>query len=376
MLSSGKIEEVVGESISLRFNIQDVDFQGEKLFIFTHKLPLAELQKEGKGAFPDSSFVMYPCFTGRDESGAFRKIITNKKRVGWLVPVNYFAEPDLYLDEPFLLDFAYAGMRQALINPSLLSFSEAEALIRGGVSEAPLESLFSPFLSFCVLSRQVLEEEGLQFNHCYYSLKRQGVFILSNRRELEVCSGFINDGSLLTPYDDLFMSAEPTSLKICAPSSTIAAHLNEFTRIVQPTALNLTSPWTYLSYYQVLEMLIEDVLSKEVRQIAQEQLTAWELRKRLAEISGEKKRLHIVNSVTTGRQRATFDRLHALCVQLLDTCGETTDGKDDWVASMYACRNLIVHNQLSVYRSGAEGQMPAINIFMMKAVLDIMFNYK
>jgi len=379
------IGNIISESDDGLLNVEYViaspeDGEVKTSVLLSHKISQSYLRPPDDGNFPDERFLILPCVTGSNKSSSFIRVKhTNDTRLGWIIPANYYSEPEIHNEgNSFLADFAFAGLRFAVTNTEILQFSNIQTLIGPFSNTIDFEEIYPEEISFCVIDKQKFEENFTDLSNFKLALMRSGVFTVESVAEIDNYKSFLKDSNYMDRFRDIFHDHETKNIKINDICEAVRDEAKNILSIINPFKLNFKSAWAYLSYYQSFELIIEHVLSKKVEDIAEEQLKAWKLKEKLMDITGEYKRLSLMDGYTKkhNNQIRVFTELKEICKRILVKCDEEFEKDREWVAYMYKCRNLLVHNQLSLYRKNIYEELEDLNVAMFKVVMEVIFNYE
>jgi hypothetical protein len=327
----------------------------------------------GFESFDDDAFFACACFSPRVKSSDFAKIRCRETEqlIGWFIPSLYYSEPAEFTDQKFLSDFAYAGFTKYWRSQNFMDVRSAyHAEI--SVSESDFADDLPEGVGFAVFSRHSLKKTKLQVSSIKISLLRDNIWVFDGGISLQsflsgaqlAAKGIQADGRTHIDIRSLPKHCSGIDQLLC---NIFSLALDELSGI-----------GGFLYLYQVAEHLMEVNFSSAVREVSCEGLPAWKLKKKLAEITSEKYRLRKVahQAQNNGAKAKIFDELRDECIEFLKMCQvPEEEGGNTWIDKVYSARNVLIHNHLSVLRSGANSKLEAVNTLLYRAILELIFHY-
>ncbi|EEX16948.1 hypothetical protein CSE45_4423 [Citreicella sp. SE45] len=329
--------------------------------------------KGGYEGFNNGAFFACACFSTRVKSSDFAKIRCKKtdQLIGWFIPSLYYAEPGEFSDQKFLSDFAYAGFTNYWKSRNFADIRRAYHK-KIFASESQFADDLPEGVGFAVFSKESVKKARLQIPSIKISLLRNSIWAF--------------DGNI--PLQS-FMSGAQVASRGSFPNGRthidiwrLPKHCSDIDKLlcdILDLALDeLTGIGGFLYLYQVAEHLMEVNFSIAVHEISREGLPAWKLKKKLAEATSERYRLRKVahQAQGNGAEAKIFDDLRIECTKFLNICQvPQEEDSHTWIDKVYSARNTLIHNHLSVLRSGANSQLESVNSLLYRAILELIFHY-
>lgn len=345
---------------------------GHEKQLIHHNIDLKTV-RGGYEGFNDRAFFACACFSTRTKSSDFAKIRCKRtdRLIGWFVPSLYYSEPEEFSDQRFLSDFAYAGFRNYWKSQN---FEDIRGAYHKKIfaSESQFADDLPDGVGFAVFSKESLKKTKLHIPSIKISLLRNNIWAFDGKIPLQ-----------------RFMSGVQVAAKGSVPNGRthidilrLPEHCNDIDQLlcdILDLALDeLTGIGGFLYLYQVAEHLMEVNFSSAVHKISREGLPAWKLKKKLAEATSERYRLRKVahQAQEKGAEARIFDELRDECINFLNKCQiDQSEDSHTWIDEVYNARNTLIHNHLSVLRSGANSQLETVNNLLYRAILELIFHY-
>ncbi|MER5170665.1 hypothetical protein [Thioclava kandeliae] len=345
---------------------------GHQRQLVRHNVDLTTV-KGGFQEFDDNAFFACACISPRVKSSDFTKIRCKKTEqlIGWFIPALYYSEPWEFTDQKFLSDFAYAGFVKYWKSRS---FESIRRNFHAEITEG--ESDFADDLpddiGLAVFSRQSLKKTELQLSSIKISLLRNNIWAFDGGIPLQ---RFLSSAQLAARDTQADTRRHVEILHLPKHCSDIDQLLCS---ILDLAVDELSGIGGFLYLYQVAEHLMEVSFSNSVREISHQGLPAWKLKKKLTDVSSEIYRLREVarQAQINGAKAEIFDDLRDECISFLDMCQAShQEDSNTWIDKVYGARNILIHNHLSVLRSGANSKLESVNKLLYRAILELIFHY-
>lgn len=346
----------------------------EHRFLVQHNINLDEV-RGGFSKFNRDAFFSCACISNRKNSSAFCRIRSKKsnKLVGWFIPSLYYSEPEQFSDTRFLGDFAYAAFLHFWDLPEYKQVRDLH-FVRPPLADGGIRfcDILPEELGFIVLSKECFKKEKIQISELKMSMLRNGIWPYGN--EMHYSLFFDSATAAISGVQE----EQAKNLGIYPLSNSCKPVANLLSSILSMAHREFSGVGGFLYLYQFSEYLMEVNFSSAVTEISGKSLPAWKLKKKLSEVTSESYRLRSVarQARENGATMAIFDALGDECRLFLRACGvEQEDENKMWIDWVYAVRNLLVHNHLSVLRSGVSAKLERINILLHRATLELVFHY-
>jgi hypothetical protein len=132
----------------------------------------------------------------------------------------------------------------------------------------------------------------------------------------------------------------------------------------------------FLTLYQVVEHWIGKLFGAALSGSYLDDPDPWTLKNRLARVSGERWRLAKLDGLALeAADRARLNDLGRDCREFLDAVGKASNNDDPWWKSLYALRNVIVHDQARFVLDGFHN-LESVNLSLRDACLELLSCFK
>lgn len=348
----------------------------ESNILIRHNIDLSEV-RGGFSGFTDRSFFSCPCISMRAKSQSFARLrdLNSGNPIGWFIPSLYFSEPDQFYDQKFLADFAYASFMHFWIseNYSFVRHSNLSNV----TSDKSFTDIVPDEMGFIVISKEAIKKARIRLSDLKISLLRQAVWVLTDK---DYFHGYEQVASRVLSIENSLLNegVEKNNLKTFRLSLACSDVEELIVSILSMAHKEIFGVGGFLYLYQLAEHLMEVNFSERVKQISNESLPAWKVKKKLNEATSEAFRLREIarRATENGAHALIFDALGVACHAFIKSCapGESDEVKN-WMDEVYAVRNILVHNHLSVLRAKASADLEKINILLHRAMLELLFEY-
>ena len=352
-----------GETEIVRNHDGDVvsfSYSGIEMLSVRHKIALdGPPRVEGK-------YISCLCYSGRNSAADIANVIFSgpyrDERLGYVFPSNCFSEADLF-EGGWQAYFAEVGFRKSLTVDQISKLSSlrlpSEATRFGQLG---FDEVFGESASVLVISTDAIKKTKMSLEEVELSLIVSGLYPLSEQLSADVCK-------VVIPKEGNY--------KLKRVSSFFRGDAGHFVNLFRRADRDRTGVGAFLTYYQVIEYCISYILGWSVRDLSESDLDAWKLRDALGNASNEKSRFNKLYSDHTshscdheifeGVRQAAFNFLRNLEVEGFEKWG--------WCEAVYKSRNMIVHNQISIFRSGTIEDLITLNKTMRAACLEIVTHF-
>lgn len=349
----------------------------EASFRVLHHIDLTQV-RGGFENFDTDAFFSCACISRQMRSADFRRVLapSGDFSLGWIIPIVYFSEPQQFYENKYLADFAYAGFIQFWRSGGYSDLRNfATNVFLAGDREFS-DSLPEDY-GFAVFSREYLKRSKLSLAELQFSLLRQGVWPINGDVNYSILQ-FACRTSLQIDERNGVVRDHFKKLKTFQISNSCGDVEHLLTSVISMAHQEFSGLGGFLYLYQVIEYLMEITFSDEVYDVSRQKLPAWKLKKKLVDASSESIRLRkIAHRVAeNGASVGIFDVLGAVCRRFISCCAPDAEiDSMTWIDSVYRVRNILVHNHLSVMRSGAAAQLGDINGLLHRAALELIFHH-
>ena len=361
----------VGDGVSLP------NQEADEGILIKHNIDLQNV-RGGLSDFQHDAFFSCACLSLRTQSQAFARLRDqqNTKPIGWIIPSLYFSEPSEFYDTKLLADFAYAAFYHFWTKESYAGIRDY--VCTDSLSTEYFSDIISEEIGFIVISKESFKKTKISLIELKLSLLRNGIFVLDSgihhqtqqeniNRALTLNSDLLHDRVTATSFRTLNLPDSCKSIDNLLGSIFDLAHKELF------------GVGGFLYLYQVAEYLMEINFSEKVLDISNQGNPAWKLKRKLGEVASEAFRLRDIarRAAENAAHTLVFDKLGVACQDFIKICLPSEESGDKtWIDSVYAVRNLLVHNHLAILREGASFRLEKINSLLHMAVLELIFCYK
>lgn len=322
------------------------------------KNPFAEFVRD------PTKYIVLPCFTGNvgeRQVTALRMKGPNRGTLGYIFPLEALRTGD-FIEDDWERRYAWVGVNSLLsagtVTEHVAASPSSNILAEGSIS---LDQLFLSHTSVAVLGRQNLEQHSVTEADVPLMLMACGVRFpvsfaaFSARVPLREWSASLS----LQP-----ISAEAASDLVVL--ETLIRLADEFDAPVG----------VFLTLYQIIEHWSGKSFSNALAGTFLDSPTPWKLKKRLNKISGDRWRLAKIDELSLGdADRTSLNDLGGQCRIFLTAIGEQVKDGDAWWRSLYAVRNIIVHDQARFVQAGFYN-LADVNQRLRDSCLELLSCYK
>ena len=223
-----------------------------------------------------------------------------------------------------------------------------------------LLDLFGDDLSILVLSKAALKKAKIGLPSLELMCMRAGLWPLQER---------------ILPVDQVRIHSEGDSrLTIRRLAPEYLRDTSTFVELFRDADRSSSAAGAFLSYYQVIEFLLEKVFSHTMPKIVQFPQTTWEMKEAVAKLVTEKYRLHLLcqHHLMDSCNRSQLDDTGEKALALLQQLGESGEPPVEWHQRLYRVRSVLVHNQLKLFRSRDRSALWSLNKSLRLSVLELM----
>ena len=311
-----------------------------------------------------AKYIVLPCFTGNvgeRQVSALKMKGPERGTIGYIFPLEALRTGE-FIEDDWPRRYAWvgvnalltagAGMEQVAASPS------SDILAEGSIS---LDQLFLTHTSVAVLGRE--------------SLERHSVTEADVRLMLMACG-------VTFPVSFAAFSAraplrEWSASLSCQPISPEAASDLVALETLVRLADEFDAPMgVFLTLYQIIEHWSGKSFSNALAGTFLDNPTPWKLKERLNKVSGDRWRLARIDELSLGdADRTTLNDLGGQCRTFLTAIGEEVNDGDAWWKSLYAVRNVIVHDQARFVQAGFYN-LADVNQRLRDACLELLSCYK
>lgn len=344
---------------------------------FTAKLQTSgvEISRDGElvctatNPFADSvrdptKYIVLPCFTGNlgeRQVSTLKMKGAQRRTVGYVFPLGALRTGE-FIEDAWQRRYAWVGVNALLaadagMTPAASSPSSG-ILTEGSIS---LDQLFFNHISVAVLGRQNLEDCSVSESDVRLILMGCGIRFPGS------FAGFSTRPPL----------REWTTSFTCQPISAETAP----DVIALETLIRLADEFdapvgVFLTLYQIIEHWSGKSFSNAIAGTYLDNPTPWKLKERLSKVSTDRWRLARIDELSLGdADRTSLNYLGSECRIFLNAIGEPVKDGASWWKSLYAVRNVIVHDQARFVRGGFQN-LEKINLHLREACLELLSCYK
>lgn len=312
-------------------------------------------------------YISCLCFTGRHNAGDIASIQFRgndaSQRLGFVFPATCFSEAELFSDGGWRSNFAEVGFRKNLTTKAVSAFSRLQLPSdTNRLGELAFSDVFSEYISVLVASVDGVKATKMSMDELELSLIAAGIYPLMDQRSLaaqgvlRVCDGNYN---------------------IRRVSSFFRQDSRHFIDLFRRADQDSTGVGAFLTYYQVVEHCISYILGWSIDELKDVNLDAWRLRDELSSVANEKRRLKKLHSSYMSRlcDYSAFEDLRDKSLDFLRASNVIVEENWSWCDAVYKARNVIVHNQIGIFRSGGINRLGALNSSMRSACLEIITHF-
>lgn len=344
-------------------------------FFVHHNIDLAEVRGEFESFDPDA-FFSCACISRKMRSADFSRVRapSGDIPIGWIIPILYFSEPHQFYDTKYLADFAYAGFVQFWRSEVYAGLRKLAANVLP-VSDCDFSSVLPEDYAFAVFSREFFKRSKLSLAELQFSLLRQGVWPLNGDVDYSVLQS-ARRAALQIDEQNNVARDHVKNLKTYRISKSCGDVEHLLTSVISMAHQEFSGLGGFLYLYQVVEHLMEITFSDAVYEASRQRLPAWKLKRKLTDASSETFRLRKIagRAAENGASVLIFDILGDACRRFIASCDSDAETNSmTWIDSVYRVRNILVHNHLSVMRSGSASQLGEVNALLHRAVLELIF---
>lgn len=341
-------------------NVVSFSYSGIEILSVRHEITLDEAPRE------ENKYISCLCYSGRSSAADIARVEFSgplgNERLGFVFPANSFSEAGL-IEGGWPAYFAEVGFRRSLTIDQISKLSPlrlpSEAKSLGRVS---FDEVFGEYSSVLVMSIEAIKRTKMSLEELELSLIISGLYPLNEQLSSEACK-------IMMPQEGAY--------KLRRVSSFFTSDAGHFLRLFRRADRDGTGVGAFLTYYQVIEYCIAYILEWSVRELSTNDLDAWKLRDALSDASNEKSRFNKLYSHHTSHScdHSIFEEVRQAAFNFLGNL----DVKDfegwGWCEALYKSRNMIVHNQITIFRSGTIEDLRFLNKAMRSACLQIVTHF-
>lgn len=353
---------------------------GSKSFFVHHNIDLGVVTDK----YNKDEFFCCFFFCANNKSAAFKKIdfelSTGRLPIAWLIPSNYYFEPYEFYEKDgvkFLPDFAYAAYE------NFFSCENNEKLFNSNFEENVDNSCvnFSDFVNsnlyFLVVSKSQFKKTKLSLLDLEFLLSLHGLHRVEDEYDIEYFQKFSSEVNK-NHLNALLLDECIDNIHLGKAHDVIYDNLEVLHYIYKKSIRNIYDVSSYMTIYQILELIMEHMLERKLLELNGEKLKAWDLKEKLSEISSEGKRLNWIAAAveTNGGKSAVFEDLRNCINELMVKLDFSKEIENkNWITHLYKLRNVIVHNQLAIYRKKIDKDFFIVNAKIIRSISEIIKCY-
>lgn len=356
--TGGRSTETVAvnhSSNSVRFSVSGIEVLSVRHDVETEEDPR-----------PIERYISCLCYTGRAKAGDFARVEfaggEQTTRMGYVFPANCFSEPELF-DGGWPAKFAEVGFRKSVSIENISRFSRLRLPPDAtSLGDLTLDQVFSEEISVLVIGIDAARKTKMSLKELELSLICSGIYPLDDPDDIKV-------SEVTTPREGKY------TLRRVSSYFRVDAH--HFVRLIRRADRDRTGVGAFLTYYQVVEYCISFILGWSVRDLTYSNLDAWRLRDALSDAANEGKRFNKLYSHHTSPScdHGVFEELRLESLKFIQSLGVDNAEGWGWCEAVYKSRNMIVHNQISIFRSGSADKLSDLNRAMRSACLEIVAHF-
>ena len=278
-----------------------------------------------------SAWIAYNKDGGQEQLSALKK----NKTFGYILPVNSLIDGTAFTENEFSVAYARAAI-ESIFFKGIADHQTNDKLI----TEKPGEICISELILSANTTSIVVVHNGIMTNE---NISKDGLFISLAGRAI----------TQIEPENESHCSASEYSKSIIINCiSKELAHKEKIIQSLLTLATNQKSPFSkYLMIYQIIEILINDIFTKEMESIKSDEKftsSAWNMKKKLSEITAESHRISLLHDhYQPGQKDQCFSVFTDKVSSFLQehTLSEVHIEVKTWPQAVYKLRNSIVHNQ-------------------------------
>lgn len=323
-----------------------------KLFEISHDIPSSEI-------YPISDFYIALCRTGNSaasQSFALKLRGEQKNSLGFCFPVSAFSNADAFGVSwaPEYGNSAFNFLTQANMLRTVLSDDKLRTLKGNTVR---IDDVYDDDLSVLILGKEALDRFQVSESQIPLMLAREGIWV--------------TDKDDYSSYPPIFMTWQP-AVSVDRPSQEFRGEEEIFWRLILMAARSGWETGSFLILYQCLEYSIQRVFDWGMVNINPQGISTWDLKERLSKLTSEKFRLTVLNNHCFGGRvdARILESLRSECRVVLSTLGDNTENHKSWITSLYALRNLVIHNQIRLMRR-TDLSLNNVNVALTRLCLEI-----
>lgn len=309
-------------------------------------------------------FAVFPCYTGLTAESQICELRVGKERntFGYVFPTTSFRN-GAGISEKWPLIYADAAFRKFMNLNYLQEFQAQIALDEIGVEPIPLDRILDDSLSILIVSLEVLAKHEFNEHLLDFLLRRHGVSICEDRRDL----------SLVLPIAEY-----NPGLNVQKPQLDLSTDIEKLRLLLKNADRDNSEIGRFVQYYQFIEYMISEIFQWGIHYAAHEGMTAWMVKERLSRLSSERQRLHILSGacLRAMHDRSGEDDLVSACCDFLDLVGIERGDKKAWYSLLYIVRNAVIHNQVSLLSTKFLAALKGVNIALRRVALDTLISFE
>lgn len=288
--------------------------------------------------YDDDRFCVFGVYTGhfgQRQTMAIRLRAASESGLGYIFPVNALNDSGAFDDDDrWPLVYAHAAVSHALAGR--IDEIRAEHLVQ---EELGFSDLFNEAFSICVIGKENIKKHGIDERELTFMILRESITIPY-------------ESSSFRPLTKETMNWAP-SVRVRKPECVVSADLMEQIENIIREADGRDFPLgCFLTYFQIIELLISDIFSDIISELPREQKDAWLVREKIIEITRVKKRISMLfNDCCIGIDADVAREFDEKC-SFLFAAINLPDGEGGYVDRLNSVRNMVVHNQIGILRSG------------------------
>lgn len=301
----------------------------------------------------DSQYSLnnYSAWIATNKDGGQEQLSTLKKdkTFGYILPVNSLIDGTAFTANKYSAAYARAAI-DSIFFKGIADHQTNDKLI----TEMPGKICISELILSANTTSIVVVHNGLMTNE---NISEDDLFISLAGRAITQIEPENESHCSVSEYSE--------SIKINCTSKELA-HKENIIKSLLALATIQKSPFSkYLMIYQIIEILINDIFTKEMEAIKSDKSftsSAWDMKKKLSEITTERHRISLLHDhYQPERKDQCFSVFTDKVSSFLQehTPSEVDSGAKNWPQAVYKLRNSIVHNQ---------GAMLDSNLFELESI--------
>lgn len=309
-----------------------------------------------------TKYIVLPCYTGNlgeRQISALKMKGSERGTIGYIFPLEALRTGH-FIEDDWQRRFAWVGVNSLLSasGQHVTASPSSDILANEYIS---LDELFFTHTSVAVLGRENLERHSVAETEVALMLMACGVRFPTTFASFNARPPLVEWSSSLS------------CKRISSEASSDLKVLETFIRLAD----EFDAPvGVFLTLYQIIEHWSGKSFNTALASTYADSPTPWKLKKRLTKLSMDRWRLARIDELSLREaDRTSLNELGRECRHFLSFIGENVKDNDSWWMSLYAVRNIIVHDQASFVQSGFQN-LDILNRRLRESCLELLSCYK